>query len=282
MKVSLKRMAVLAYVGTMGLLMSSCSEDTIVNNYDITVENVTVEFGAKSLLTESSDVLAKGTAQKTTNFDNSYTHTLPTSFKAYFVSTETRGQYTQGQVVKVIDVTTGSQTITIPKLSYNVYVVNYDHPTSDETQPYAWYTWANPEQQLPVTTSNIILFGKSLIDYKTVTTGQVELHNYHSAVMIKNNVAIGGTPTFNTGNVPYNLVANNDWYLLYIRNATTSTAVPLSFTSPNGTTYQLNKSILANKIYQYTLQAVGDVDGNLTIVTVPMEEGTAEIIDILD
>ena len=260
------------------VLLTSCSEDTIINNYDVTVENVTVEFGAKSLLTESSGVLAKGTS-----FDNSYTHTLPTNFKAYFVSSETRGQYTQGQVVQVVDVNTGSQTITIPKLSYTVYVTNYDHPDYDETQSYSWYTFPDYSQQLPVTTSNILLFGKNVIDYKVVTEGSVELENFHSAVMIKKTEALSDTlaPFFNTGNVNYNLVANDNWYLLYIRNSTTSSQVPLAFNVPGvGNVYQLNKPIEANKIYQYIFNSVTDIEGNLEIITVPLEEGLVEEIDL--
>lgn len=267
-------------VALLALGLVSCSEDTIVNNYDITVENVTVEFGAKSILTESSVVLAR----QTSSFDNSYTHVLPTTgFKAYFVSSENRGQYTEGQVVKVIDVTTGDQQITIPKLSYTVYVTNHIKNDGTEDQPYAWYTWQSPETQLPVTTPNILLFGKNTIDYKTVTQGSVSLENFHSAVMIKNTEALSTTqsPFFNTGNVNYNLVVNNTWYLLYIKNSTTSSQVPLAFNvSGIGNVYQLNKPIEANKIYQYVFHAVDDVEGNLEIITIPLEEGLVEDIDL--
>lgn len=277
-KIKINELKKLLSVALLALGLVSCSEDTIVNNYDITVENVTVEFGAKSLLTESSDVLAKGTP-----FDNSYTHVLPTNFKAYFISSENRGQYSVGQVVKVVDVSTGNQLITIPKLSYTVYVTNHIKNDGTENQPYAWYTWQSPQTQLPVTTPNILLFGKNVIDYKTVTQGTVTLENFHAAVMIKKTEALSSTtsPFFNTGNVNYNLVANNTWYLLYIRNATTSSQVPLAFNvSGVGNVYQLNKPIEANKIYQYVFHAVDDVDGNLEIITVPLEEGLVEDIDL--
>lgn len=266
----------LSIIAILGLfLTSSCSDDTTVNIYQ--VEEVTVSFGTKNIITESNGTFSK--TARMNDFDKSYTHTLPTSFTAYFVSKETKGQYTEGEVVKVITVTTGTQEITIPKLEYTIYVTN--HVKNDkEDKPYAWYTWSDAVSQLPVTSKDILLFGKNIIDYKTVTTGTVSLTNNYSAVMIKNNVSVSGVPTFNTGNTPYTLVDNNNWYLLYIRNNNTSTQIPVSF--GNNPKYQLNKSIEPNKIYQYTLIGVGDTSGNLTISTTPLIEGNAETLPILN
>lgn len=256
-------------------LTSSCSDDTTVNIYKI--EDVTVSFGTKNIVTESSNMFSK--SSNTTEFDNSYIHTLPTSFTAYFVSKETKGQYTEGEVVKVITVTTGTQEITIPKLEYTIYVTNHIKD-GDPFTKYAWYTWNNVDNQLPASSNDILLFGKNVIDYKTVTTGTVSLTNYYSAVMIKNNISVSGIPTFNTGNTPYTLVSNDNWYLLYIRNNNTSTQIPVSF--GNSSKYQLNKQIEPNKIYQYTLIGVGDTTGNLTISTTPLIEGNAETLPILN
>lgn len=257
------------------IFLTSCSDDTTVNIYKI--EDVTVSFGTKNIVTESNGTFSK--SLNTTEFDNGYVHTLPTSFTAYFVSKETKGQYTEGEVVKVINVTTGTQEITIPKLEYTVYVTNHIKD-GDAYSKYAWYTWNDAVNQLPVTTNNILLFGKNVIDYKTATTGIVSLTNYYSAVMIKNNISVSGIPTFNTNNVPYTLVNNNNWYLLYIRNNNTSTQIPVSF--GNSPKYQLNKSIEPNKIYQYTLIGVGDTSGNLTISTTPLIEGKSETLPILN
>lgn len=256
------------------ILVSSCSDNTTVNIYKI--EDVTVTFGTKNIITESSSLFGKSS---NTEFDKSYVHVLPTSFTAYFVSKETKGQYTEGEVVKVINVTTGTQEITIPKLEYTVYVTNHIKD-GDAYSKYAWYTWADAVNQLPVTNNDILLFGKNVIDYKTATTGTVSLTNYYSAVMIKNNISVSGVPTFNTNNIPYKLVSDNNWYLLYIRNNNTSTQIPVSF--GNSQKYQLNKQIEPNKIYQYTLIGVGDTNGNLTISTTPLIEGNAETLPILN
>lgn len=270
----MKKILLLAAVFAV-FLTSSCSDDTTVNIYKI--EDVTVTFGTQNIVTESSNAFRKNS--DATDFDNSYVHTLPTSFTAYFVSKETKGQYTEGEVVKVINVTTGTQEITIPKLEYTVYVTNHIKD-GDAYTKYAWYTWSDAANQLPVTNNNILLFGKNVIDYKTATTGTVSLTNYYSAVMIKNNISVSGVPTFNTNNIPYTLVSNNNWYLLYIRNNNTSTQIPVSF--GNSPKYQLNKQIEPNKIYQYTLIGVGDTNGNLTISTTPLIEGKAETLPILN
>ena len=273
---------ILALAVTFGL--TSCSEDTIINNYEVTVENVTVEFGAKTLITENSGVFAKGTK----GFDKTYVHTLPTDFTARFVCDEDRGQYKKGEVLKSLSVVNGvNQVLSLPKLKYKVYVSNYVMPNQNETQNYPWYytagTVSSISNQIPAYTDDILLFGIDTIDYTTVTSGTVTLSNPYSAVMVKNTSSVASAPFFNTGNKTYTLVANDSWYLLYIKNSTTSTQVPLTFNAPDmGDVYQLNKAIEPNKIYQYTIQGVGDGEGNLTVVTVPMEEGTAEIINILD
>lgn len=282
----MKQKFLFALVGLFGLLsMTSCSKDTIVNNYDVVVEIGTFEFGTKTLITESDGVFAKGT----TGFDNTYVHTLPTTFTARFVCDEDRGQYKKGEVIKSLTVVNGvNQVLSLPKLKYKVYVSNYVMPNQNETQNYPWYytagTLANISTQIPAYSNEILLFGIETIDYTTVTTGTVTLTNFFSAVMVKNNSSVASAPFFNySGNPLYTLVANNTWYLLYIRNTTTNSQVPLTFNAPNmGWVYQLNKPIEGNKIYQYTIQGVGEGDGNLTIVTVPLEEGTAEVIDILD
>src|SRR5690606_22272381 len=187
------------------VLFASCNKTE--NNY-YTVEQVTVQFNSKELLeTEVKPFSSKSSAARA-DVNAEYEHVFPLSYKAYFVSKQTKGEYTQGQVVKVIDVVAGNNTITIPKLDYDVYVTNYSH-TADK-----WYTWSDAIQQLPQSSHTLYLFGKNRIDYSTVTEGQVELSNPYAAVMIKKNQWLNGIPKFYGDGSDYFSVTG--WYVNYI------------------------------------------------------------------
>lgn len=258
-------------------LLISCGDD-ITNNYNTyNVEDVTVQLDAQSLITSAeSPFQGKGIT-----FDNSYVHIMPTSYKAYFVADETRGQYTQGQVVKTITVTEGMNSITIPKLKFKVYVTNYLKPNGNESQPNAWYTWSTAVDQLPQTSHTLNLYGFNSIDYSINTVGSVTVTNPYSAVMIKANQWVNGVPMSYDTQQNYFLDSTTNWYILYIRNNNTNTKVPISIPGNPNTHYTLSKSIVANKIYQYEINGnVGDIDGNLNIVVAPLEEGVAEVIDL--
>lgn len=262
---------------TIALAFTSCGDDVTNINNTYNIENVEVFLSAKSLITETESPFgAKGVS-----FDNSYTHQLPTSYKAYFVADETKGQYVQHQVVQVIDVVSGMNSITVPKMKVKVYVTNYDHPNYDETQPNAWYTWNDAKQQLPQTSHTLNLHGFNSIDYGVETVGEVTVTNPYSAVMIKNNQWVSSAPSSYDTNQNYTLVAMDEWYLLYIRNNNTNTKIPISIAGNPNQHYTLSKAIQANKIYQYTINGnVLEDDGNLNIITVPLEEGTAEEINL--
>ena len=148
-------------------------------------------------------------------------------------------------------------------------------------QPNAWYTWNDAVNQLPQTSTSLLMIGMNTIDYATTTIGTVNVLNPYAAVMILNNQWIDSAPSSYDTNMNYNLVDNNNWYNLYIRNNNTNTKIPISIPGNPNQHYTLSRTITANKIYQFTIS--GDVledDGNLNIVTVPLEEGTAETIDL--
>lgn len=258
-------------------LLTSCGDD-ITNNYNTyEIENVTVSLDAQALITSAeSPFQAKGIA-----FDSTYVHQMPTSYNAYFVADETRGQYTQGQVVKTITVNSGMNSVTVPKIKTKVYVTNYLKPNGNENQPNAWYTWNDAIQQLPQTSTTLNLYGFSSIDYSTVKVGTVTLTNPYAAVMIKKNQWVNGIPKSYATSENYFLDNATNWYILYIRNNNTNTEIPISIPGNPNQTYKLSKSITANKIYQYEINGnVGDVDGNLNIVVAPLEQGVAEQIDL--
>ena len=191
----------------------------------------------------------------------------------YFVSKQTKGQYTEGQLVKVIDVVAGGNTITIPKLDYDVYVTNYTHSAEK------WYTWNNAIDQLPQSSHVLYLYGKNRIDYSTVTQGQVELINPYSAVMIEKNQWVNGTPFFYGDSKDYTSVTG--WYLNYIRTGNTNTKVPISIAGNPNSHFTLTRAINANEIYQFTIDGgVLDQNGNLGIIVQPLVKITKETINL--
>lgn len=252
------------------VLFASCTK---TENHYYTVENVTVQFNSKELLETKVKPFRARASAANANVSTEYEHVFPSSYKAYFVSKQTKGEYTQGQVVKVIDVVAGNNTITIPKLDYDVYVTNYSH-TAEK-----WYTWPDAIEQLPQSSHTLYLFGQNRIDYSTVTEGQVELSNPYSAVMIEQNQWVSGTPKFYGDSRDYFSVPG--WYVLYIRTGDTHTQIPISIPGNYNTHYTLSRSINANEIYQYTINgSVADQNGNLGIIVKPLVKVTKETIDL--
>jgi len=232
-----------------GVLFSSCSEK---NYYDVTVEWAEVSLNAQELVAKAEE----GFRTRSEGVEQEYVHVFPTSYKAYFVSAENKGDYVTGQLITTITVLPGQNTINIPKLKYNIYISNYEKEGS-------WYTWEDAVNQLPVSSDILYLYGKNAIDYSSVTTGTVDVKNPYAAVMIKKNDIVTGIPThYDNADSPYVLVTGN-WYLKYIRLATTNTKVPVKYAYVQN--YTLNEPITANKIYKFTLIGVGDTDGNLNV-----------------
>lgn len=262
----------------LGLVVAtSCSDDTYYINMEVSNKEVTLS--TQGLISSTADTFNSNGYQAYSSTAN-YVHIIPNEFQAYFVSKETRGQYVEGQVVKVIDVVTGNNSFSIPELEYDIYVTNYVQ--GDETEPYAWYTWSNNIGQLPTGSDELYLFGTTVIDYKEVDSGEVVLENHYSAVMISDNAFVTGYPEHYTSNQQY-VQANTDWYLKYIKSNTTNTGIPIYINGYSSTIYTLNEPIGANKIYKYTID--GNVqdneDGGLTVVVESFTEEVEEVIEIL-
>lgn len=258
-------------------LFTSCTKnETFVYN----IEHVTVQFNSKELL--ETKVKPFGKVASTTSTTNEYEHVFPTSYKAYFVSKESKGEYKVGDVVKVIDVVSGGNTITIPKLDYEIYVTNYVKNDNTEDKPFAWYKTTGISV-LPAYSDKLYLFGAVNIDYSVATEGTVELTNPYSAVMIRNNQWLSKAPTYNYGNHPeYKLIDTELWYLLYIKGNSTQTTVHVDIPGRNSNNYQLQKSIEANKEYRFTID--GSIEnlnnGSFFVDVKPMEKVVEEVIKL--
>ena len=184
--------------------IASCTKNY---NYEIEVENVTVTLDAQKLIANvQHSPLAKAMSAGNVQVDVSYKHGLPTTFRAYFVSKETKGQYTKGQVVKIIDnIVEGGNNVTIPALNYSVIVTNYQLNTDN--------LLGNGREQLPEQSKVLYLYGQNDIDYSTEVSGNVEVTNDYAALLVyKNEVTLPETIYDNT---PF--LNTPDWYVLYAR-----------------------------------------------------------------
>lgn len=264
-KINIFKTAILA-LGV--VLFASCSKN---ETYNIVVENVTVQFNSKEILETVVKPFAKRASVSASASE--YQHKFPESYKAYFVSKETKGEYTAGQVVKVIDVTAGGNTITIPALNYDVYVTNYEKDG-------LWYTWNDAVQQLPQSSTELYLYGKNNINYSQVKEGTVELYNPYAGVMIENNRWINGAPKYYGDGKDYASVTG--YYLLYIRGNNTNTQVPINIAGNPNNSYTLNRPIEANNIYEFKIDGSVEVitDGNLGIIVKPFEKVVREVIKL--
>lgn len=204
----------------------------------VVVPNVEVHLNMKQYFNVEEGSLFRAATTR-----SAYEHEYPTSYKAYFVANENKGDYTIGQLVKTIDVKKGTQTVVVPELSYKVYVTNYGKEGN-------WYTWSDAIEQMPQATNTLYLYGMNDIDYSAAEYGEVVVKNPYAAVMIHGN-RIPDAPTHYDSNTSY-ISTGDGWWLKYIRNSTTNTGIVVVFTHERRTV-TINDSIEANKIYKYTL-----------------------------
>lgn len=266
----MKRLLLISVFLTAAFL-TACSDNNTVQHYDDT-EFVQVTLSANSMVTAANSAF-RG---KSVEFDESYTHTLPQTFTAYFVANESKGQYQKHDLIQTEIIGSGANSITVPKMEIAIYVTNFDGEATSQDD---WYTWDNAVEQLPQTSHELYLYGKKTINFANTLTGEVDVHNHYAAVMIQDNIWVADSPQSYDTSQLYESVSD-DWYNLYIRNSNTNTKIPLNVVS-GVTTYTLKRDIEANRVYQFILN--GDVatdTGNLTVNVRPLEEGSVEEIDI--
>lgn len=247
----------------LSLLFFSCYE---YNDTYVKVDIVKVEFVAKSVFSVETEGF-RSTADELT---------IPSNFKAYFIAAESKGPYTTGDLIKTLDVSTGVQTIEVPKLKYNVYVTNYDKSGD-------WYIWNDAIEQLPKASFELYLYGKNTIDYVTQTVGEVKVNNPYSAIFInKEFLDPARTPReFDGGLGEYNTF-NSEWFYMFVRKRHNS---QVWITQYNGNkSYQWSEDVVANKIYRYRFNndpGTTDEEGNFTVIVDPWGDEYDETISVL-
>lgn len=219
-------------------LTVSCTKEREVI---VVVPNVEVHLSTKSVFNVESEDFRSTTR-------STYVHQYPINYKAYFIANETKGPYTSGQLVTTINVIEGMQTVTIPKLSYKVYVTNFEH-TSE-----GWYTWDDALDQMPLASDVLYLFGSNVIDYGTQLTGEVLIKNPWSAIMIENHEYFDPNRSPREYNSGSNYVATGDgWWIKYVRNHH-NTGVWLKYPGMTGNLQRgISSDVLPNKVYKYRM-----------------------------
>ena len=253
------------------LFLTACSENGTVQNFD-EAELVQVTLSANSFVSTTNNAFLA----KSVEFDHSYSHALPSSFTAYFVANEDKGQYRAGDLIQTEIIGSGANSLTVPKMEIAIYVTNYE---GIATLADNWYTWPNAIEQLPTTSHNLYLYGKNTINFDNTLTGEVDVYNHYASVMILNNKWVADYPQSYDSSQLYESVTA-EWYNLYIRLSNTNPKVPLNLVNGNQN-YTLNREIEANRIYQFIFN--GDVatdTRNLTVNVQPLEMGGVEEIDI--
>ena len=173
------------------------------------------------------------------------------------------------------------------------------------------------EDSLPKSSTTLYLYGSSNADFSTSTTGTtvsatVTLTNHYAAVCVSNNKNTSSTPVnyvtgvafnytnsdYNNGNLPFREIkdydTDNTWFYMYIKASGTTKKTNVSTTSnstislnqnafatslanPN---WSLDKSITADKVYQYTVKATNGGQGATLYVVETAFTGTPNTDDL--
>jgi hypothetical protein len=248
----------------------------------------------------TSDI--KDTYSATHTISSDFKPTYPTDYKAYFVATTDEGDYKPGEIVRVVDInlntanlsssTSKNITVTVPAISYNIIVTNYNPATGyaagntitdvDESNTYDF------TKSLPTSSSTLYLYGSTATtttqsdgttsvtnngDFSSKTgnvTAYVTLDNEYAAVCVAANdfvskVVYNGDATNYTNNSTTGTTGTTatngnwyvgDWYYLYIK----VTNHPDKFSST------LTIANINNYTGEYTINHSGNSNENYDLV----------------
>ena len=194
---------------------------------------------------------------------------MPTNFTAYFVAASNEDGYTAGALIKIIKVTAGDNSITLPNIAYHIYVTNYTstNTLTENNTNKVERAVTGIRNSFPTGTTTLYLWGE-LTNSTTFSNGtvKVDMKNPYAAIAIlKNNFVTGATYNgFNNAAGGSGTYATDDkfWYYLYIepqigpnnKETGTNTAVSLQNIAGGKKSFNLfDNSIIADYIYQYTI-----------------------------
>lgn len=213
------------YIIATALIFASCTDDTT----PVTAKYITVDLqiGGDSTLNLSGGSTSFDYSNSTKEFIEKpivatrgsdiadFVPEVPKQFTAYIVASDI---YSEGWIIKkyTAEVHTGSNYVTIQapdhQVNYTVYVTNYPQNFTD------WYIWPDALKQMPESTTELYLYGKSKLNFTSnkngggVLTGEVEMTNPYAAVCVYNNNYVTGNPSDWSGTT----ALSDNWYYLYI------------------------------------------------------------------
>jgi hypothetical protein len=258
-------------------------------------------------VSESQSPLSRAAGTRADATPTNFTATVPSTFTAYFVSETTTSEYAKGAIVRIANVKTGDNSISVPAIPCNIYVTNYapEKALSVNATTDAEANVQALENDLPMSSTTLYLFGKTDgVDFSAATSASVTLTNHYAAVCVQNNtnansvnyisgVAFNGTGSITyLANTAYVLDTNTPWYYLYIKatdtsnttlantSATSNSTITLNssaFTKDlQNSTWPLDKDITADNIYQYTVSPTNGGQGATLTVNVNVFTGSPQ------
>lgn len=262
------RKLIMLFMMVVMFFLSSCSK-----------KEITVKDGGSPITIEMS--LSSGiNVSEVTRASSDFTPTVPDKYKAYFVASENTESYKAGDIVRIVDVSLGSNKIKIPDLKYNIYISNYNLKTISKESDLKTMLSSLP----PSSTSLYLVKEDDNVMFHATKTIQEKLINNYAAVCVAaNNFVTGATydisPSENETNI-YKL--NGNWYYLYIKacapNSMTSSTVWLKNIPYNTGSYKLDKPIEPNYIYEFTV--TDNTNVGFTVNVDPFTGIVASDIDI--
>jgi hypothetical protein len=295
------------------VVMGSCSQDSDLTNKTAsskTTDSVTVSLNLNSGIevSESQSPISRAASTRAdATSPANFAATVPTKYTAYFVAAVKTDEFAKGALVRIVDVNTGSNTISVPAIPCNIYITNYTPETalSVNATTDAEASVKALEDDLPMSSTTLYLFGKTGgVDFSKATSASVTLTNHYAAVCVQNNtnansvnyisgVAFNGTGSITyLANTAYVLDTNTPWYYLYIKATDTSnTALANTSATSNSTitlnssafpkdlqnsTWPLDKDITAANIYQYTVSPTNGGQGATLTVNVNAFTGSLQ------
>lgn len=253
---------------SMLLVLASCSK---VDIHDLSPNPVIDRIDSVDIIMKISnepEVNQINTTRAYVKGDGDFTPVLPTSFKAYFVSADATPYYAKGSIVKIANVVTGDNSITLPDIKYNVYVTNMESDLKSDNTKDQEVNISSIDKSFPESNDFIYLYGysKDLLFHNNQNTN-VTLGNPYAAVCIAHNQFATGAQYNVQSSIGTKVYKDNGkWFYLYIKASNTNSTIWITGIPYNTGSYLLSRDIKPNNVYEYIVS--DSKEGNKFTVSV--------------
>lgn len=265
-----KLISILLLLGV--IMMSSCSKSEIIPSSYYKEVKINLNVYNNVEITQVNNDATSSINSRAVSSVSSFVPAFPTTFKAYFVSAENTGVYSKGAIVKIVDVNTGSNDITVPDIKYNVYVTNFSVNLSSDNSKDQESILKNIQSSFPESTTSIYLYGNEndVIFHQNQNTTVTMINPYAAVCVLHNNfvtnVQYNVAPLSSLATSTYKDSGEGNWFYLYLKSTNTNSTIYLQNIPYNTGSYKLMKDIKPNNVYEYIVS--DDKSNNKFIVSV--------------